>query len=94
MIRKFGLLQHDNDTYASPSLGDIEILSLPPVLPDRLPNEVGTSRGLSEMARFLEIIRNLQSRLSLKFKRPGQGLVRFVILLFQLHLLCILSTER
>ncbi|XP_024032136.1 uncharacterized protein LOC21400717 isoform X2 [Morus notabilis] len=75
MIRKYGLLQHDNDVYVSPSFGGTEVHPFPPVLPDKLPKEVGVSRRLSEMAHFLEIIRNLQSRLSMKSKRPAQGLV-------------------
>lgn len=75
MIRKYGLLQHDSDVYVSLSFGGTEVHPFPPVLPDKLPKEVGVSRRLSEMAHFLEIIRNLQSRLSVKSKRPAQGLV-------------------
>lgn len=86
MIRKYGLLQHDSDAYVSQSFGWTEVRHLPPLLPDELLNEVETSKRLREMAHFLEIIRNLQSRLSSKFKRPGQGLVRCcVVILFQLH---------
>ena len=85
MIRKYGLLQHDNDAYASHSFGWREARCLSPLLPDKLQSELGTSRRLHEMAHFLEIIRNLQSQLGSKFNRPGQGLVRHVILLFQLH---------
>lgn len=70
MIRRYGLLQYNS--YAQ--VGS-QLLSLPPVLPDKVHTEVQISQRLHEMAHFLEIIRNLQSRLSSKFKRPGQGLV-------------------
>ena len=94
MIRKYGLLLHDNDACVSQSFGDMEVRSLPPVSRDEPPNEVETLRRLGEMAHFLEIIRNLQSRLSSKSKRPSQELVLFCVNhLFQLHLLCILPRK-
>lgn len=70
MIRKYGLLQYNG--YPQ---GGRQLLSLPSVLPDKVQTEVQNSQRLQEMAHFLEIIRNLQSRLSSKFKRPGQGSV-------------------
>lgn len=75
MIRKYGLLQYDSYGQVSQSYIRRQILALPPVLLEKVPSEVGTSRRLHEMAHFLEIIRNLQSRLNSKFKRPGQRLV-------------------
>lgn len=38
-------------------------------------NKMGNSSRLHEMAHFLEIIRNLQSRLNSKIKRPAQSSV-------------------
>ncbi|KAM6563640.1 hypothetical protein CsatB_023638 [Cannabis sativa] len=75
MIRTYGLLHHENNAYLSHGFELTEVHHLPPLLHDKSQNEVGTSRRLREMAHFLEIIRNLQSRLSSKMKRPGQGLV-------------------
>ena len=82
MIRRYGLLQHSEDAYILQGFSRTHILSLPPVRPDKVHKDQGNSRRLSEMAHFLEVIRNLQYRLSSKFKRPGQGSVScFVILL-------------
>ncbi|KAH8502934.1 hypothetical protein H0E87_014301 [Populus deltoides] len=75
MIRKCGLLQHKKDAYVLPGFGMIPLLSLPPVLPYKLQNEMGDSRSLHDMAHLLEIIRNLQSGLSSKLKNTGVGLV-------------------
>ncbi|KAF3440484.1 hypothetical protein FNV43_RR18768 [Rhamnella rubrinervis] len=75
MIRKYGLLQYDSFSQVSQSFIRRQILALPSVLPEKVQSEVGNSRRLHEMAHFLEIIRNLQSRLNSKFKRPGRGLV-------------------
>ncbi|PRQ49064.1 putative spatacsin [Rosa chinensis] len=69
MIRKYWLLEHRKDAYES---GRTQILSLPPVSPVKEEDEMANSRRLREMAHFLEIIRNLQSRLGSKYKRPGQ----------------------
>lgn len=79
MIRKYWLLEHRKrkDAYKS---GRIQLLSLPPVSPVKIEDEMANSRRLREMAHFLEIIRNLQSRLGSKYKRPGQELVRFAVL--------------
>jgi hypothetical protein len=80
MIRRYGLLQHREDAYILQGFSRTHILSLPPVRPDKVHKEQGNSRRLSEMAHFLEVIRNLQYRLSSKFKRHGQGSVScFVI---------------
>lgn len=70
MIRKYGRVQYDNDAYALPRSGGMEE-SVPG---DSLPKELETQRRLREMSHFLEIIRNLQSRLSSKSRRPGQVL--------------------
>lgn len=77
MIRKYWLFEHRKDAYDS---GRTQILSLPPVSPVKVEDEMANSRRLREMAYFLEIIRNLQSRLGSKYKRPGQELVRFAVL--------------
>uniref|UniRef100_A0A5B6Z0A7 Spatacsin C-terminal domain-containing protein n=1 Tax=Davidia involucrata TaxID=16924 RepID=A0A5B6Z0A7_DAVIN len=75
MIRKYGLIQHKKDAFILRGIRGIQNSSLPSVLPEKEHDEMGNSRRLREMAHFLEIIRNLQSRLSAKFKRPGRGLV-------------------
>lgn len=76
MIRKYWLLEHRKDAYES---GRTQILSLPPVSPVKVEDEMANSRRLHEMAHFLEIIRNLQCRLGSKYKRPGQESVRFAV---------------
>ncbi|KAA8530957.1 hypothetical protein F0562_005676 [Nyssa sinensis] len=78
MIRKYGLIQHKKDAFILQGIRGIQNYTLPLVLLEKEHNEMGNSRRLREMAHFLEIIRNLQSRLSAKFKRPGQGLVNGV----------------
>lgn len=75
LIHKYGLEQHKNDVYLLQGINGNGILPLPSILPDEEENEMENSKRLCEMAHFLEIIRNLQSRLSAKFKKPGQGLV-------------------
>ncbi|KAJ0041339.1 hypothetical protein Pint_27017 [Pistacia integerrima] len=75
MIRKYGLQLHKDDAYFLKGLNGMKLLSLPSTLVDEEQNDAKTSRRISEMAHFLEIIRNLQCRLSAKFKKPGQGLV-------------------
>ncbi|GAV81705.1 hypothetical protein CFOL_v3_25159 [Cephalotus follicularis] len=75
MIRKYGLLQHKKDAYLFHGFNRTPMLSLPPILVESTQNEMGASRRLTEMAQFLEIIRNLQCRLSEKLKKPGQKIV-------------------
>ncbi|KAK2975888.1 hypothetical protein RJ640_015319 [Escallonia rubra] len=72
MIRTYGLLQRKKDTFKPQNINNS---FLPSVLPDKEHNDVVNSRRLREMAHFLEIIRNLQCRLSTKFKSPAQRLV-------------------
>lgn len=73
MIRKYGLQPQKNDAYLLQGFNGNGILPLPPILPDEEQNEMENCKRLYEMAQFLEIIRNLQSRLSAKLKKPGQG---------------------
>lgn len=61
MVRKYGLGQPMQDEQCS--------------LPKHYSIEVSNARRLSEMAHFLEVIRNIRSRLSTKGRRPGQGVV-------------------
>ncbi|KAJ7945315.1 Spatacsin [Quillaja saponaria] len=75
MIRKYGLLHHKMNTCMLEGFSKTQLLSLPPVIPVKEHNEMDYARKLREMAHFLEIIRNLQHRLSSKFQRPTQGLV-------------------
>ncbi|KAM7517827.1 hypothetical protein LguiB_016789 [Lonicera macranthoides] len=72
MIRKYGLFQHKNDELMSMDVRGINSSYLPLVLPDRDHLEMENARRLREMAHFLEIIRNLQCRLSTKFRRLVQ----------------------
>ncbi|XP_028951098.2 uncharacterized protein [Malus domestica] len=72
MIRKYWLVEHKKDAY---EYDRTQMLSLLPVLPEKVQDEVENSRRLREMAQFLEIIRNLQSRLGSKYKRPDRELV-------------------
>ncbi|CAL0330002.1 unnamed protein product [Lupinus luteus] len=73
MLRKYGLLQHKRDTCIAEALNKTGLLSLPPIEPVKLQTEVDYARKLREMARFLEIIRNLQSRLRPIFQRADSG---------------------
>ncbi|KAK9272515.1 hypothetical protein L1049_002888 [Liquidambar formosana] len=75
MIRKYGLVQRKKHAFIPQDVRGTWIHSLPPVLLGKVNKEMGNSRKLQEMAHYLEIIRNLQCRLSAKFKRRGPGLV-------------------
>ncbi|KAI9108709.1 hypothetical protein K1719_020356 [Acacia pycnantha] len=69
MLRKYGLLQHERDSFMMEGFNQTGLLALPPIEPDNLQTEVDFGRKLREMAHFLEIIRNLQCRLRSKFQR-------------------------
>ncbi|KAI5384322.1 uncharacterized protein LOC127105709 isoform X1 [Lathyrus oleraceus] len=75
MLRKYGLLQHKKDTLAAEGLNKTGLLYLPPIEPVKLPTEMDFARKLSELAHFLEIIRNLQCRHRTIFQKASQGLV-------------------
>lgn len=75
MLRKYGLLQHKNYTCVPESLNKTRLLSLPPIEPVKLQTEVDFAQKLSELAHFLEIIRNLQCRHRTVFQKASQGLV-------------------
>lgn len=82
MIRKYGLLQHKNDNFVTWSVTGRENCHLPSSPLETEYNQMGNSKRLWEMSHFLEIIRNLQCRLSTKIKRPAQSVVGcFVVLL-------------
>lgn len=87
MIRKYWLVEHKKDAY---EYDRTQMLSLLPVLPEKVQDEVENSRRLREMAQFLEIIRNLQSRLGSKYKRPGRELVShlFPLQIFSWNHIC------
>ncbi|PNX96833.1 hypothetical protein L195_g020047, partial [Trifolium pratense] len=70
MLRKYGLLQHKKDT----GFNKTGLLSLPPIEPLKLQTEVDFAQKLSELAHFLEIIRNLQCRHRTTFQKANQGL--------------------
>ncbi|KAM7262326.1 hypothetical protein ACFE04_021403 [Oxalis oulophora] len=75
MIRKYGLLQHNESTYFLHGFGETQMLALPSILPDKEQKELGNSERLNEIARYLEIIRNLQYHLGAKLKKPGQDMM-------------------
>ena len=75
MIRHYGLVQHKKDACELQDASETQMYSLPAGLPNKEQIEMENSRKLHEMAHFLEIIRNLQSRLSAKFKVPSQVVV-------------------
>ncbi|KAJ0988045.1 hypothetical protein J5N97_006401 [Dioscorea zingiberensis] len=73
MVRKYGLGQHMQDDFASKKTSIISFSEFS--LPKHHSIEISNARRLSEMAHFLEVIRNLRSRLSTKGRRPGQGVI-------------------
>ncbi|KAF5727678.1 hypothetical protein HS088_TW22G01374 [Tripterygium wilfordii] len=75
MIRNYGTLQLKKDAYILQGFGGSHLLSLPPDSPEKDHDDLGISGKLHEMARFLEIIRNMQCQLNAKYKKPGQGSV-------------------
>ncbi|KAJ8769555.1 hypothetical protein K2173_005158 [Erythroxylum novogranatense] len=75
MIRKYGILQRKKRFYPFQGPKRIELLSLPPNFPCKVETENGDSRRICDMAHLLEMIRNLQCRLTAKFMKPGQGIV-------------------
>ncbi|KAK7318518.1 hypothetical protein RJT34_03221 [Clitoria ternatea] len=74
MLRKYGLLQHKNDTSTVQGFNKMGLLPLPPTEPVKLQTEVDFAQKLCEMARFLEITRNLQCRHRSIFQKASQGL--------------------
>ncbi|XP_008786547.2 uncharacterized protein LOC103704848 [Phoenix dactylifera] len=74
MIRRYGLLKHKKEKSMLSTEKDLKISSLQPDLPADDFDEISYSRRLFEMSHFLEVIRNLQSRLISKSRRPSQGL--------------------
>ncbi|TKY60367.1 Spatacsin protein [Spatholobus suberectus] len=74
MLHKYGLLQHKKDTCIAEDFNKTGLLSLPPIEPVKLQTKVDFAQKLCELARFLEIIRNLQCRHRSIFQRASQGL--------------------
>ncbi|XAR73263.1 hypothetical protein NMG60_11007174 [Bertholletia excelsa] len=75
MIRIYGLMQHKQDDYVLQDTRLSKHASSLSISPEKEYGGMKNLRKLGEMASFLETIRNLQRRLSAKFKRPGQGMV-------------------
>lgn len=71
MIRRYGLLEYRKDVYMFDSKPRTQILSLPAVSLNI--DVMENSRRLSEMGYLLEITRNIQSRITRKFKKLGKG---------------------
>ncbi|CAN4088547.1 unnamed protein product [Withania somnifera] len=74
-IREYGLLQRKKDGVESWRAGGVQNSFLPSELIDSRPDRTGDLEKLQKMAHFLEIMRNLQWRLTYKCRRPGQELV-------------------
>ncbi|XP_010261035.1 PREDICTED: uncharacterized protein LOC104599968 [Nelumbo nucifera] len=74
MVRKYGLLHHKKDQFLFQYMLGSRSHSLQSNLLDRNFTEIGDLRRLGEMAHFLEVIRNIQSRLGVKFRKSGRGL--------------------
>ncbi|KAJ9553781.1 hypothetical protein OSB04_017826 [Centaurea solstitialis] len=78
MIRGYGSLQHMQNGIMSRSIIGMKDSSPPLLLADKEHSEIENLRRLQEMARLLEITRNMQRRLATKFKksatRSGDGL--------------------
>ncbi|XP_068653693.1 uncharacterized protein [Aristolochia californica] len=72
MVRKYGMLEQ-KDKIMFQAMGGSRMLYLES-MPSKGKNGIGNSGRLQEMAHFMEIIRNLQCRLSAKCRRP-QGVV-------------------
>jgi spatacsin len=76
MVRHYGKLEwkrrnHLMQIHSAQTENFIE--SIP--FSNTMPHVLDISAKLSEMARFLEVIRNLQDRINRKRKRPNQGMV-------------------
>jgi spatacsin len=86
MIRRYGLLEYRKDVYMFDSKPRTQILSLPAVSLNI--DVMENSRRLSEMGYLLEITRNIQSRITRKFKKLGKVVyyintnVSFIFFLF------------
>lgn len=75
MIRRYGLVQHKKDALELVGACETQFCPVSLGLLNKEQTAMENSRQLHDMAHFLEIIRNLQYRLSAKFKRPGQVMV-------------------
>lgn len=71
-IHNYGLSQHKKGDLKPQGFGNVEAAIL---LEKGMNNPSGQTKRMSDMAHYLEIIRNLQLRLNVKFKRPGHRLV-------------------
>ncbi|CAI9109170.1 OLC1v1008939C1 [Oldenlandia corymbosa var. corymbosa] len=73
IVRKYGLLHHKRNML-NQNLEDVQ--SFPVLLPNVMYGDGSESlRRMSDMACYLEIIRDLQLRLTVKYRRLGRGLV-------------------
>nr|XP_043630154.1 uncharacterized protein LOC122601459 [Erigeron canadensis] len=69
MIRRYGSLQYMSNGIMSRSIPGMKDTSPPLLLADKEHSETENLRRLQEIARLLEIIRNMQCRLATKFKK-------------------------
>lgn len=74
MIRRYGLLKHKKEEAMLSIKKNLSISYLQPNLPAHDFDGINISRRLCEMSHFLEVIRNLQSRLTSKNRRLNRGL--------------------
>lgn len=75
VIRKCGLLHNKKVSEKLLEVGSNEGTYPLLELTEKEHDEEGTSRTLTETARYLVVIRSLQQQLNEKFRRPGQVLV-------------------
>ncbi|KAG9129276.1 hypothetical protein Leryth_015660 [Lithospermum erythrorhizon] len=74
-IRVYGMLHQKRDDLEDKDVKDITRFSFLSQQVDLDHEKERSSKRLCEMARFLEIIRNLQLRLNARFRRPSDGQV-------------------
>ncbi|CAM8951081.1 unnamed protein product [Rhodiola kirilowii] len=70
MVRKYGMAEQKKSFASLQVANGTQVHYLPSNVPLKNQKNLDTSRKLREMAYFLEVIRNLQCRLTDKFRRP------------------------
>ncbi|KAF3781980.1 Spatacsin-C domain-containing protein [Nymphaea thermarum] len=73
MVHHYGLTAHERGDIVTSLPLNFRMVNFSPLTPEL--NETVTLKKLHEMAHLLEVIRDLQGRLSRKFRRPGQKMV-------------------
>ncbi|ONK80835.1 uncharacterized protein A4U43_C01F22320 [Asparagus officinalis] len=73
MVRRYGLGEHKKEKFLYDAK-ELQISYAKPLERKNNLDEIGNSRRLSEMAQFLEVIRNIQAQLSLKGRKLGKSM--------------------